>query len=155
MSDHASGPRAFADPVVDITDMYAFPSPERAGVLVLVLDVFPFAGVTALFSDAVEYRFRLRPIGIGSKGARPSFAVGEKEYTFSCRFAPPVKRDGDRLEQEGSCVASSGQVVSFRVNDERGGQTDGLRAFAGVRMDPFFFDGVKALQTIVTRKLLV
>lgn len=153
MSDHASGPRAFADPVVDITDVYAFPSPERAGVLVLVLDVFPFAGVTALFSDAVEYRFRLRPMAIGSNGASPSFAVGEKEYTFSCRFAPPVKRDGNRLEQEGSCTASSGQVASFRVNDEKGGNTDGLRVFAGVRMDPFFFDGVKALQTIVTRKL--
>ncbi len=27
MSDHGSGPRAMADPVVDINDMYAFPTP--------------------------------------------------------------------------------------------------------------------------------
>jgi hypothetical protein len=28
MSDHGSSPRALADPVVDITDMFAFPSPR-------------------------------------------------------------------------------------------------------------------------------
>ena len=28
MSDHISGPRALADPIADITDVYAFPSPE-------------------------------------------------------------------------------------------------------------------------------
>ena len=29
MSDHISGPRALADPIADITDVYAFPSPEQ------------------------------------------------------------------------------------------------------------------------------
>lgn len=149
MSDHASSPRAVADPVVDITDMFAFPSPQRSGNLALVLNVFPFAGMSALFSDAVDYRFRLRPVAITSSG---KFAVNEKEYIFSCRFAAPMKRDGGNV-QEGSCTAPTGQVVSFRVNDGGGGQTDGLRVFAGVRLDPFFFDGVKALETIKTRKL--
>ena len=31
MSDHISGPRALADPIADITDVYAFPSPEAPG----------------------------------------------------------------------------------------------------------------------------
>jgi Domain of unknown function (DUF4331) len=153
MSDHASGPRAFADPVVDVTDMYAFLSPQRPGTLVLVLNVFPFAGPSALFSDAVDYRFRMRPAAIASSGAR-SVAVSDKEYNFSCRFAVPGKQGGGGLlVQEGTCTSSAGRAVSFRVNDEQGGQSEGLRAFAGVRLDPFFFDGVKALQTIVTRKL--
>jgi uncharacterized protein DUF4331 len=43
MSDHFSGPRAIAGPAGDITDLYAFPSPERPGHLVLVLDVLPDA----------------------------------------------------------------------------------------------------------------
>jgi hypothetical protein len=68
MSDHGSSPRALADPVVDITDMFAFPSPQRSGTLVLVLNVFPFAGMSALFSDAVDYRVRLRPVAITSSG---------------------------------------------------------------------------------------
>ena len=29
MSHHISGPRAVAEPVADITDLYAFPSPEH------------------------------------------------------------------------------------------------------------------------------
>ena len=154
MSDHASGPRAFADPVVDITDMYAFPSPQRSGVLVLVLNVFPFAGLSALFSDAVDYRFRLRPMAVASTAAGLPFEVSEKEYVFSCRFKVPVQRDGDgALIQEGSCAAPNGQVVSFRLNDEKGGEAHGLCVFAGVRMDPFFFDGVKAAETIATRQL--
>lgn len=153
MSDHGSGPRAFADPVADITDMFAFPSPQRPGTLVLVLDVFPFAGMSALFSDAVDYRFRVRPATLAPEQDRPAFAVSEKEYAFSCRFAAPVEHDGGQLVQEGSCTGPAGQVARFLVNDEHGGQAHGLRAFAGVRMDPFFFDGRKALETIVTRKL--
>ena len=152
MSDHGSGPRAFADPVVDIADMYVFPNPGRSGSLVLALDVFPWAGPAALFSDVVDYRFRVRPIGTASSGA--AFAVGEKEYTFSCRFTAPVEQEGaGELVQDGTCTTSTGQAVSFRVNDERGGQTKALRVFAGLRMDPFFFDGARAVQSVMTRRL--
>jgi Domain of unknown function (DUF4331) len=153
MSDHNSGPRALADPVVDITDLYVFPNPERPGSLVLVLDVFPNAEPTAFFSDAVDYRFRVRPVKIPT-GAEAAFAVSEKEYTISCRFAVPIQNQGgEPLVQEGTCTASTGQAVSFRVNDEEGGKTQGLRVFAGRRMDPFFQDGVRLAQSMMTGKL--
>src|SRR5438309_9546416 len=64
MSDHISGPRALADPIADITDVYAFPSPERPGRLVLVMDTLPFASPSARFSDGLIYRFRVRPVSI-------------------------------------------------------------------------------------------
>jgi hypothetical protein len=144
MSDHGSGPRALADPVVDINDMYAFPTPERPGTLTLVLDVFPFASPTALFSDAVDYRFRLRPVTI----AGSAFVVGDKEATLTCRFSAPV--DG---AQEGTLTSSTGHRVAFRINDEQGGQAAGLRAFAGIRLDPFFFDGGHMAMTLKTGKL--
>jgi hypothetical protein len=153
MSDHNSGPRALADPVVDITDVYVFPSPERAGILVLVLNVFPNAAPAALFSDAVDYRFRLRPVTIPGEAAA-GFAVSDEEYVLSCRFTAPVERPGEApLGQEGICVASTGQSVSFRVNDEQRAHVDGMRVFAGRRLDPFFFDGVRAVRTIVTGQL--
>ena len=63
MSDHISGPRALAEPIADITDVYAFPSPERLGHLVLVQNTLPFAQPSAPFSDGLVYRFRLRPLG--------------------------------------------------------------------------------------------
>ena len=74
MADHFSGPRALADPASDITDVFAFPSPERPGHLVLVLNVFPIAAPTALFSDALIYRFRLRPVTATTAGGTPAGA---------------------------------------------------------------------------------
>ena len=62
MSDHISGPRALADPIADITDVYAFPSPETPGRLVLVLNTLPMAKPSDLFSAGLLYRFRLRPL---------------------------------------------------------------------------------------------
>ncbi len=47
MSHHISGPRAVAEPIADITDLYAFPSPEHSGRLVLVLNTLPFAPPSA------------------------------------------------------------------------------------------------------------
>ena len=51
MSDHFSGPAVMGDPAVDITDFYAFPSPERPGNLVLIMNVFPMATSQSFFSD--------------------------------------------------------------------------------------------------------
>src|SRR6188472_2478177 len=94
MADHFSGPRAMSDPASDITDVFTFPSPERPGHLVLVLDVFPSAAPTALFSDALHYRFRLRPVTATAAGGRPAFVAGADEYTFEISFAVPSPDDG-------------------------------------------------------------
>src|SRR5262245_25192899 len=151
MADHFSGPRAIADPASDIADLYVFPSPERPGHLVLVLNVFPAAAPGALFSDAVAYRFRLRPLAAASAGARPLFEVGSAEYVFSCTFAAPVTRNGgDAGVQRGTCTTPAGEQIAFQVNDERGTEANGLHIFAGLRLDPFFVDlrGVQATEKL-------
>jgi hypothetical protein len=149
MSDHFSGPRAIADPAADIADLYVFPSPERPGYLVLVMTVFPAAMPGALFSDAVTYRFRLRPVTVAN--TRPGFEVSQTEYAFSCAFAVPVKKEGSEAwGQMGTCTTPTGEVISFRVNDERGTQAKGLYLYAGLRLDPFFIDlpGVQATEKL-------
>src|SRR6187200_3262738 len=89
MSDHFSGPRALAGPAGDICDMYAFPSPERPGHLVLVMNVQPLATPESFFSDALVYRFRLRPVTIAQ--GRRSFPFGPEasELVFACSFVEP------------------------------------------------------------------
>jgi hypothetical protein len=151
MSDHFSGPRAISDPAADIADLYVFPSPERPGRLVLVLTVFPAAMPGALFSDAVAYRFRLRPVTAVNAGSRPTFEVGQTEVAFTCTFTAPVRAGGsDAWTQMGTCATPSGEVISFRVNDEQGTETNNLRLFAGLRLDPFFIDlpGVQATEKL-------
>src|SRR5690349_25101120 len=83
MSDHFSGPAVMGDPTVDITDFFAFPSPERPGNLVLIMDVFPLATTQSFFSDVVTHRFRLRPL------TRSGNAVtsGTAEYTIGVTFS--------------------------------------------------------------------
>src|SRR5829696_6529946 len=96
MSDHISGPRALAEPIADITDVYAFPSPERQGHLVLVQNTLPFAQPSALFSDGLVYRFRLRPLAAGTASDPASFAVAEEELAFDCVFSDPAAGNGGR-----------------------------------------------------------
>ena len=152
MSDHISGPRALADPIADITDVYAFPSPERPGQLVLVMNTLPFAPPSALLSDGLVYRFRLRPLTARAATDPTPFAVGEPEFTFDCVFSDPSAGNGAH-GQEGTLTTPAGEVVQFRVNDEEGGSGHGVRVFAGPRWDPFIMDAPAALKTIATGEL--
>ena len=152
MSDHISGPRALADPIADITDVYAFPSPERPGQLVLVMNTLPFAPPSALLSDGLVYRFRLRPLTARAATDPTPFAVGEEEFTFDCVFSDPSAGNGAH-GQEGTLTTPAGEVVNFRVNDEEGGSGHGVRVFAGPRWDPFIMDAPAMLKTIATGEL--
>src|SRR4051794_23695556 len=115
MSDHISGPRALGEPIADITDVYAFPSPERPGHLVLVMNTLPFAKPSDALSDVLLYRFRLRPLPSSAPGEPAPFAAGAEEFVFDCAFAPPTGADGaPHGEQDGACTTPGGETVSFR-----------------------------------------
>src|SRR5258705_10757557 len=102
MSDHISGPRALSDPIADITDVYAFPSPERPGRLVLVMNTLPFAKPWDALSEGLIYRFRLRPLVQGAPGDAAPFTAGADEVVLDCRFSPPVHPNwARRLEHSG------------------------------------------------------
>ena len=105
MADHFSGPRALADPASDITDVFTFPSPERPGHLVLVMNVFPIAAPTALFSDALSYRFRLRPVTASTDAGTP-FVAGADEWRIDFGFKAPGASLGGAT-QAGTCTPPS------------------------------------------------
>src|SRR3954465_2231009 len=119
MSDHISGPRALADPIADITDVYAFPSPERPGHLVLVMNTLPFAQPSDGLSDGLVYRFRLRPLTAATPDGPVPFTVAPEEFVVDCVFsAPSPAAVGPGITQEGTCIAPTGEVVPFALNDE-------------------------------------
>ncbi|WP_285115441.1 DUF4331 family protein [Leifsonia sp. fls2-241-R2A-40a] len=152
MSDHISGPRAISNPIADITDVYAFPSPERPDALVVVMDTLPFAKPTDAFSEGLIYRFRLRPLAPNTDDGAP-FTPGERELRFDCVFEPPSRSEDGTFTQTGRITTPAGEVVEFRVNDEAGSAEHGVRVFAGVRWDPFILDAPAALKTIATGAL--
>jgi len=141
-----------ADPIADITDVYAFPSPERPGHLVVVMNPLPFAKPTDAFSDGLIYRFRLRPLIDGAAADSVPFVPGAPELVFDCVFSAPVGGGGQRVDQEVTCTTPSGGTVSVRVNEEDE-SAKGVRVFAGARWDPFIMDAPAALKTIATGKL--
>jgi hypothetical protein len=144
MSDHFSGPAVMGDPSIDIADFYAFLSPERAGNLVLIMDVFPMATSQSFFSDVVTHRFRLRPL-MRSNG---TITHGAAEYTIDIRFSDVP--EGTSV-QKGNVVTSDGRVANFVVGEAL--DTAGMRIFTGLISDPFFMDVEATLRTDMSGKL--
>ncbi|MDM0117498.1 DUF4331 family protein, partial [Variovorax sp. J22R133] len=68
MSDHVDGPRSIGDPAADLSDLFAFTSPENPARTVLGLFVFPFAGTHALFSNVVNHSFVVRRASVAGLG---------------------------------------------------------------------------------------
>jgi hypothetical protein len=150
VSHHISGPRAVAEPIADITDLFAFPSPDRPGHLVLVLNTLPFAPPGARFSDALLYRFRLRELGRNPAGAPAPFRpVDDDDLVIDCVFS--TADDGGA--QHCTCTLPDGDTVTSAVDGEERAASDGTRIFAGPRWDPFILDAPAMLKTIATGEL--
>ena len=140
MSDHVDGPRQIGDPPADLTDLFAFTSPENPAHTVLAANVFPSAGVTAMFSNAVNHSIVVRRMTVAGVGNAAKFKSGDREYRFSCRFSVLEHGNDSKPVQRGTLTCPDGQELHFVVNDEQGASTpDGaFRVFAGLRSDPFF-----------------
>lgn len=140
MSDHVDGPRQIGDPPADLTDLFAFTSPENSMHTVVAANVFPSAGITAMFSNAIDHSIVIRRITVAGVGNAAKFKPGDKEYRFSCRFSVLENGSDSKPIQRGTLTCPDGQVLKFIVGDEKGASTpDGVfRVFAGLRSDPFF-----------------
>jgi hypothetical protein len=141
VSDHIDGPRSIGDPVADITDLFAFTSPENPARTVVALDVFPGAGAEAIFSNALDHSIAIRRVTVAGTGDAAKFQAADQEVRFSCRFGV-LERGGPGAKpvQRGTCTLPDRRTLPLVVNDEQGAATpDGVfRVFAGLRSDPFY-----------------
>jgi Domain of unknown function (DUF4331)/Polyketide cyclase / dehydrase and lipid transport len=141
MSDHVDGPRSIGDPSIDLTDLFAFTSPTDAGRTVLAANVFPSAGVSAMFSNVVNHSIVVRRMTVAGLGKAAKFKPDEEEFRFTCRFtALEHGRDGGSPIQRGNFTLPGGRALACVVNDEKGASPpDGaFRVFVGLRSDPFY-----------------
>ena len=136
MSDHISGPRALADPIADITDVYAFPSPERPGPSGAGAK---YAAVRAGDGEALRWAPLPLPAargapGRGRDGPAPYDVHDSEEFVFDCVFSDPAETAPG--QQEGTCYTPAGDTVEFEVDDEQGGAAHGCArspACGGIR----------------------
>ena len=140
MSDHIDGPRQIGDPSSDLTDLFAFISPENPAKTVLAANVFPTCGADAIFSNAVDHSIVVRRAKVTGVGDATKFETSDPEIRFTCRF-DTLERGaaGQKPIQRGTCTLPGGQTLQFITNDQKGASTpDGaFRVFAGMRSDPF------------------
>jgi hypothetical protein len=140
MSDHVDGPRSIGEPAADLTDLFAFTSPENPARIVLAACVFPSAGEDAIFSNVIDYSIAVRRVTVAGIGNTAKFQPADDEIRFRFRFEV-LKRDAaGKAIQRGVCKLPDGRELSLTVNDETGAsrpQGD-FRVFAGLRSDPFY-----------------
>src|SRR5262245_13803858 len=146
MSDHVDGPRSIGEPAADVSDLFAFTSPENPARTVLAMCVFPSAGEDAIFSNVIDYMLAVRHVTVAGVGNAAKFQPGNDEISFRFRFDVLTHDAQGKAVQRGACTLPDGRELSLTVNDEKGGSTpDGdVRVFAGLRSDPFYLAWIAA-----------
>ena len=122
-ADHIDSPAAVAEPTADLTDLYSWMTPE-ADKVNLVLNVNPFAGNDAAFSDAVQYVFHVN--------SSAAYGEPQTETLALCQFPEP-----SRIQ----CWIGD-DYVTGDPSDPAGlkSESGAIRVFAGLRNDPFFME---------------
>lgn len=115
-ADHRDSPIATNDPAADINDVYTFVNPNDARELIVAVTAVPLATARSQFSDVVDYRIHLDN--------------GSGEQLITCTFPGSTRIN---------CVGPGALSASGSVGAHIRGN-GGLRVYAGLRDDPFFFD---------------
>jgi hypothetical protein len=149
-SDHQDGPQLEdgVEQSADILDFYLFPAPGSDGRrLVMAMTFDHRASSGARPSDALEYRFRLRPATVAATGGASTWIEpAAEEFTVSCRYDGAADRMGcvahpsARPPVDGACEEPC-FAADIGFGAEPGGDANApLRVFSARVPDPFFED---------------
>lgn len=151
-SDHQDSPNVELNPLQDLTDVYAFPSPT-AGRIVLVMNtrafLTPASAPGASFDRNQLYQFKIDNNGDAreDKVIQVTFDGTGTSQTVNVRgpVAPPVQG------AMANTVATTAPAVTGALSTNLGSST-GLQAFAGPRDDSFFIDLEQFFRIVPDRK---
>src|SRR5262245_37148900 len=102
-ADHADGPRASADPSADITDVFAWMSPDAQRVI-LVMSVVRNASAQSRFSNSVDYVFHTTSsarFGGAPSAERDIVCTFNKKQRVRCRGPQGLRVIGDASRPTG------------------------------------------------------
>jgi hypothetical protein len=122
-ADHIDSPAAVGESSADLTDLYAWMTPDASKVN-LIMDVTPFAGAGSAFSDAVQYVFHIN--------SSAAYGMPQKETQIICEFD---------AASEIQCWAGD-EYIKGDARDPLGitNASGKMKVFAGLRDDPFFME---------------
>lgn len=133
-SDHIDGPVTMKNRVADLTDFFAFPTPNKPGSLSLVLNTYPLVAKSNHFTDKVTYVFMIRKASTNPATAQISTS---DEVVINCHVDTPNDIDKHVI----TCRSTNGLAASSTYNTATPQAVgDNFRLYAGMRSDPFFFN---------------
>lgn len=136
-ADHAESPGADADPAADLADVFLFISPENPRRMVASITF----GGRPLPRSRIDQTFYCDPRVIYVLNIGRANAAGAFTNTPAVRVVARFGSSGDgRCGIQLENVPGAGGNVSGPIETVLTSSTGGLRAFAGLRNDPFFFD---------------
>lgn len=154
MSHHYSGPNfgfPSGDARLDLTDIYAFPSPVRRDASVLVLNAHPSTSLTTLEPTtadpfAPDAIYEMTVDADGDMIADIAFRVtvtATQEFGTTAMVRRAVGRLAAEANDEGEVLFRNAPVSTGR--DAWISEFEEYRFFVGWRSDPFFFDTLGAV----------
>jgi len=122
-ADHIDSPGAIAEPMADITDVFAWMNADATKIN-LIMNVGPFDSATG-FSDAVTYAFHIE--------STSAYGTPGTKSLVTCEFY-----DGVNIE----CWAPDSTYVTGDASSTAGlaNKDSSIKVFAGPRNDPFFME---------------
>lgn len=133
-SDHIDGPVTMKHRVADLTDFYAFPTPNKAGSVTLILNTYPVVLKSEHFTDKATYVFMIRKAVVNASQKQ---IETNTEVLINCKAQTPEDDNNHVM----NCKSTNGLVATSRYNVVSAAKaTDNFRLFAGMRSDPFFFN---------------
>lgn len=143
-ADHRDSMALTADPAADIADVYTFRSPTNPSNLVLVMTVSglipPSEAAIASFDRDVLYQFKIDNTGDAVEDlVIQAFAAGGPNNQVM-RFRGPEAPVSSGTHNSVLRGAQSGQVRVSNAASPIVAERNGMKVYAGVRDDPFFFD---------------
>jgi hypothetical protein len=142
-SDHIDGAATIEDGQADLTDLYAFKTPNKTDSLTVILNMYPGVSPEGHFSSKVSYDLFIRSAEVNKAPLKPGFKTYVMdELNLNCKFKDPRHhtRVGNTdsagvacvLNKEGAKISSvSGHVGEILENDM-------VKLMAGPRADSFF-----------------
>lgn len=155
-SDHQDSPTVVANPLADITDVFAFPNPNDSSRVALVMDVRPlipagmYGGIG--LDPNVLYQFKIANTGVTSNSFKENVVLqftadttgSSQKITLYGPAAPNEVGTANTLVSKTGSFAF-GQVASLK---------HGIKVFVGPRRDPFYFDLAQFFKIIPDRNYM-
>jgi hypothetical protein len=152
-SDHQDSPTVVANPLADITDVYAFPDPHDASRVALAMDVRPLIprGMTGgiALDPNVLYQFKIATNGVASNSFKEDAVIqftadspGASQHVTLYGPAAP-----NEVGTTNTLVAKTGTFPFDKVTT----LGNNIKVFVGPRRDPFFFDLAQFFKIIPDR----